>query len=288
MGVCHDSPAIWVDDALARTEYLSAHYRDFRFPPHMHETFAIGVIECGGQRFRPERRSALVMPAGTLCVINPGVVHEGRAATEGGWGYRMFYPSEALVARALAGEDARPRHLRFPAHVIDDRALFAEFSELHAASRHGAIALEREVRLIAFLHRLFARHADSDRTEPEVAGARVASVIRDCILDESANDIRVAHLAAEAGVSEAHAIRSFSKVMGMPPHAFLIAVRVERAKSMIRAGLRLAEVASSTGFFDQSQMTHHFRRLTGITPGRYARETHGAREPHGANVARGR
>ena len=64
----------WSDGAFEATEFLFADYRDFVFPPHLHETFAIGVIQAGGQRFRPGRAPALVMPAGKLCAINPGVV----------------------------------------------------------------------------------------------------------------------------------------------------------------------------------------------------------------------
>src|SRR5262245_40016307 len=98
----------WSDEAFGSTEFLFAEYRDFIFSPHVHETFAIGVIESGGQEFRPGRASTLVMPAGTLCAINPGVVHEGRAATPQGWRYRMFYPSPALLAGALADVQHTP------------------------------------------------------------------------------------------------------------------------------------------------------------------------------------
>ena len=35
----------WSDDLFEATEFLYADYRDFVFPLHVHETFAIGVIE---------------------------------------------------------------------------------------------------------------------------------------------------------------------------------------------------------------------------------------------------
>ena len=53
----------WSDEAFQSTEFLFADYRDFVFPPHVHETFAIGVIEAGGQQFRPGRAPSLIMPA---------------------------------------------------------------------------------------------------------------------------------------------------------------------------------------------------------------------------------
>jgi AraC-like DNA-binding protein len=34
-------------------------------------------------------------------------------------------------------------------------------------------------------------------------------------------------------------------------------------------GLSLAEVAADAGFSDQSQSSHHFKRLAGVTPGHF-------------------
>jgi hypothetical protein len=119
----------WSEEAFGTTEFLFADYRDFAFPP-LHETFAIGIIETGAQQFRPGRASSLVMPAGTLCAINPGVVHEGRPATSQGWRYRLFYPSPALVARTL-GDSQHPSpggDWGLDCHVINDRELYPEFA----------------------------------------------------------------------------------------------------------------------------------------------------------------
>jgi AraC family transcriptional regulator len=47
--------------------------------------------------------------------------------------------------------------------------------------------------------------------------------------------------------------------------------RVERAKQLLQVetALSLAEVAAHVGFSDQSQFTHHFKRLVGVTPGQF-------------------
>ena len=51
----------------------------------------------------------------------------------------------------------------------------------------------------------------------------------------------------------------------------MILRRVERARQLLqtKTGLSLAEVAADTGFSDQSQFSHHFKRLVGVTPGRF-------------------
>jgi transcriptional regulator GlxA family with amidase domain len=53
------------------------------------------------------------------------------------------------------------------------------------------------------------------------------------------------------------------------PHQYLIQVRVNNARWLLSAGSgerSLAEVASAVGFADQSHLTRHFKRVTGLTP----------------------
>jgi AraC-like DNA-binding protein len=45
--------------------------------------------------------------------------------------------------------------------------------------------------------------------------------------------------------------------------------RVERARRLLLDGRSPAEVATATGFYDQSHLTRHFRRLVGVPPGRF-------------------
>src|SRR5262249_27851946 len=58
---------------------------------------------------------------------------------------------------------------------------------------------------------------------------------------------------------------------GLPPHQYVITRRVERAKHLLREGTdsSLAEVAAQAGFYDQSQFSHHFKRLVGVTPSQF-------------------
>lgn len=45
--------------------------------------------------------------------------------------------------------------------------------------------------------------------------------------------------------------------------------RVDRARRLLLDGGRPAEVATTTGFYDQSHLTRQFKRLVGVAPGRY-------------------
>ena len=78
-------------------------------------------------------------------------------------------------------------------------------------------------------------------------------------------------MAAVARLSVYHFARQFKAATGLPPYQYVILRRVERAKHLLQggAGLSLAEVAAHAGFSDQSQFCRHFRRLVGVTPGRF-------------------
>src|SRR5262249_26556824 len=78
-------------------------------------------------------------------------------------------------------------------------------------------------------------------------------------------------MAAVARLSVYHFARQFKRATGLPPHQYVILRRVERAKHLLQTGsdFSLAEVAASAGFSDQSQFSHHFKRLVGVTPGQF-------------------
>jgi AraC family transcriptional regulator len=78
-------------------------------------------------------------------------------------------------------------------------------------------------------------------------------------------------LAAVAHLSPYHFARLFKTSTGLPPHQYVIARRIERAKQLLRGGeeLSLAQVAARAGFWDQGHFTRHFKRLVGITPKRF-------------------
>jgi AraC family transcriptional regulator len=83
-----------------------------------------------------------------------------------------------------------------------------------------------------------------------------------------AQDLSVAELAAAANVSPSHFARLFKRTIGMAPHEYLIACRIECAKKLLLTeDISIHEIASQCGFADQSHLTRHFQRMVGVTPG---------------------
>jgi AraC family transcriptional regulator len=78
-------------------------------------------------------------------------------------------------------------------------------------------------------------------------------------------------MASVARLSPNYFVGQFKRATGLPPHQYVVARRVERAKQFLqtRSDLSLADVAAHAGFSDQSQFSHHFKRLIGVTPGQF-------------------
>jgi AraC-like DNA-binding protein len=72
-------------------------------------------------------------------------------------------------------------------------------------------------------------------------------------------------------MSAFHLARCFKKQLGLPPHAYLTQLRLQRARRLLAGGLGLAEAAAAVGFYDQSALSRHFKKIYGVTPGQYAK-----------------
>jgi AraC-like DNA-binding protein len=82
-------------------------------------------------------------------------------------------------------------------------------------------------------------------------------------------EVRLSALAAHVGLSKSHLLRQFRASLGIAPHRCQLLVRLARAKTMVRRGTDIAEVALALGFFDQSHLDRTFRLLAGTSPSRY-------------------
>ncbi|MDE0241230.1 MAG: transcriptional regulator FtrA [bacterium] len=88
-------------------------------------------------------------------------------------------------------------------------------------------------------------------------------------LDE---DLRVADLARQAGMSVRSFQRRFREATGSPPGEWLIQQRVDRARHLAETtALTIEEIAARSGLGAAETLRHHFRRLLGTTPTAYRR-----------------
>jgi AraC-like DNA-binding protein len=199
---------------------------------------------------------------GQIISTNPGEVHDGAPIGSRTRRWRIIHVDPDAM-QDLAG--TRESMIVHP--VIDDTDLLRTLSLTVERIVQEAAALAIEEALVDTCISLLTNHGSAARREPPVA-ANIARV-RERLADPAHPSPSLAELAAIAGLSRYQLLRRFQSAYGLTPHAWLMQLRVERARSLIRANCPLSLAALKAGFVDQSHMNRAFVRHLGFTPGQY-------------------
>jgi AraC-like DNA-binding protein len=244
-------------------EVFHAHFTEYAYPMHVHDAWTLLIVDDGAVRYDLERHEHGT-PHDTVSLLPPHVPHNGSPATPDGFRKRVVYLDsshlgEELIGAAVDGPDLR------------DPLLRRRVGQLHSALGRPGDELEAESRLTLVGERLRGHL----RRRSEAASRR-----RDPVLARRLRELLDARVVAGASLEEAarllhahpaHLVRAFSGAYGIAPHQYLMSRRVGRARRLLLDGLPPGEVASAAGFYDQAHLTRHFKRLVGVTPGRYRR-----------------
>ncbi|WAJ28295.1 AraC family transcriptional regulator [Antarcticirhabdus aurantiaca] len=252
---------------LHGVEVFEADLRSQTFGRHSHEGFAIGAISAGVGGYRL-RGADVLLPQGSLSLMNPDEAHTGHAAS-GALRYDMLYASEDAV-RALLG-------LRDLAGFSDvapqDRGgeLARRLCRLAAAlnaDRRADRRLAVEEGVQSVLGAAFVRHGRAELRAPG-RETRAVTELRERIAAavEDGRSLSLGELAAGVGLHPSYLVRSVRRSTGLTPHALVIQRRVGRARDLLVQGMPAAQAAAAAGFSDQTHMIRLFRRHFGVTPG---------------------
>jgi AraC-like DNA-binding protein len=243
---------------------------------HWHATYGLGLLEHGAQS-SASGRGHVDAYAGDLITTNPGEVHDGRPLGGPSRRWRMVYLDPGVIAsmKGHPGTSATA-DVELTSPVIKDirlsRALQQLFGRLEdwSAGRCSTSAdvLACEESLVQACALLLDRHAT---TSPIREARGDVRQVRDRLADDLLNAPTLTDMAIMAGLSKYQLLRRFEKTYGVPPHAWLLLQRAERARGLIQDGLSLAQAAASCGFADQSHMTRIFVRQFGFTPSAWQR-----------------
>jgi len=146
------------------------------------------------------------------------------------WGERVSMQSSEIITRDLRGQSVRTK---------------------------GDVGISLECEL-SMAHRQASLPKD-----------KVRKVV-DYIASNLAEDGNLQDLADLVEMSLFHFCRSFKQSTGLTPHQYILHLRIEKAKGLLKnKRLGIADIASRLGFSDQSHFTNIFRRLAGTTPARW-------------------
>lgn len=252
----------WRPPVTGVVEVFHARFTEHAYPMHVHDAWTLLIVDDGAVRYDLDRRERGT-PSGTVSLLPPQVPHNGSPATAHGFRKRVLYLDmtqldERFIGPAVDSPD------------LTDPVLRRRVGQLHTALANRGDEFEAESRLALISQRLRA-HLSPTPTVPGAAPDRgVAQDLRDLLDERLIEGIALAEAARLVHAHPAHLVRAFSAAFGIAPHQYVTSRRVDRARRMLLDGQPPREVATAAGFYDQSHLTRHFKRVVGTTPGRYA------------------
>ncbi|MFH1498574.1 MAG: helix-turn-helix domain-containing protein [Verrucomicrobiota bacterium] len=263
-----------------------SHAHDVTETDHYHD-FCELVLVLGGRGRHRLAGESFPVSAGNVFVVQGSQVHCFRDREDLVLVNVMYDPArlplpEGLLRR-LPGYSAlfmleptfRSAH-RFSSRLqLDREALgaaeaLAERIEAEAAARrpgHEAVLLGLLVELMVFL----SRHYGESSASESRALLRMGRLIS-ALEQRHAEEWTLESMAAIARLSRTNLLRNFRQATGRSPVEFLIGLRIEAAKRLLRqTDLGMTEIALETGFGDGNYFARKFRESTGSTPTDYRR-----------------
>lgn len=142
----------------------------------------------------------------------------------------------------------------------------------HVVSNYYSNRLEQaHYWLQAALYEFFSmEHIDKGIAHRADSNERNIYLICDAISETCGEWPTLYSLAKEYGYSEAYLGRLFHRTTGLKFSEYIINVKIERAKSLLRSSeYSIANIAEQLGYCDSCFFTRQFKKKTGVSPSRY-------------------
>ncbi|HEU4470701.1 MAG TPA: AraC family transcriptional regulator [Flavisolibacter sp.] len=141
-----------------------------------------------------------------------------------------------------------------------------------AELRQGSLAgkIYGESLAVAYAIHLASNYKESGRKVFAPKGRLSAQQLKQVIDYSNAfihQNVGLNELSAQANLSAFHFTRLFKSTVGIAPHQFVLQLKLERSKQLIRSGkMSLTEIAYELGFNDQAHFSNAFKKSLGISP----------------------
>jgi AraC family transcriptional regulator len=267
-----------VDRVFRRPQY-ALHYRRAHRVSWTNEAradYAMLFLLGGKLPGRVNEASVEIAEHGAL-LLDPGATAsaQGRDAEYLSFTFSSSFMLEAAARTGLVGATAT---VSFRESVITrDERLTRLMLDLSGELRQKEAG--QEMVIAALIDQLVVhllRHHSNVRRSDELELSRVGLVDRrirraiELMHAHLSRELPLEEIAAAAFLSPFHFARLFKKLTGASPHAYLAALRVARAQSLLaETDLSISEVSARVGYSSPSHFTKAFRQATGLAPRAY-------------------
>lgn len=248
----------------AEVEIVEAAPRNRAFADRLAESLGV-CLKFGADHEVIAAGRTLRYPRDSVCIRAPGTVWSTRATGNVGFLAIDIEPS-LLPAGGLGGGMS-----------FADPSLLPDLRRCVAVLRSGRSPLETQSAVTDVINALIAVGLVSAPGLDPSVGAGTVERAREMLVATLDRPPSLTQLADSVGANRFVLLREFRRRVGLPPHAFVLRLRVDRARALLARGQGVAEVAHALGFADQSHLSRVFKRNVGVSPAAYRRSVRLAR-----------
>ena len=256
---------IFTDDKLP---YLHLRYSNsnMHYKKHFHDSFSLGVNKKGISQYFNSGKE-YILKENQLSVMNPNAVHACNACSDILNEYYIMHLDIAWctsIQKSMNNEVTT--FVPIPTHILEDETFYKKYITLCDYLYEAHDSIDKEDALINFFMDFFALFLE-EHSENIVDGnfEKITAY-----LDENYKEnISLQELSQTFNLNEFYIIRLFKSQMNLTPRAYLINVKINKAKELLQQGVSIVDTALECGFFDQSHFHKNFLKIVATTPKAY-------------------
>jgi AraC-like DNA-binding protein len=261
--VSETAVSAWRPDVPGIAEVFHARFRQHAYPVHTHTVWTLLILDEGLLRFDLHHHNHDTLRSQTV-LLPPHIPHDGHTPAPHGFRKRVLYLAEDALDSDLIGPATDQPNL-------SDPLLWDRIGRLHDTLAWPGETFEAQGRLALIVERVgqHLRPRPAQLSQPPARG--LADELHDLLDERMTSGVTLDEAARLLHAHPTHLIRAFSRRFAISPHLYLTGRRVELARQLLLSGWSAGAVAAEVGFYDQSHLTRHFKRMLGVSPARYAR-----------------
>lgn len=261
-----------INQDIQGVELMNANFKSNKASLHYHPEFIIGVMESGVQSYCPKSPKEKIISKGHISMINPERIHSNKNLDDEGYRYRTFN-IQPEVFQQIANDIAQNEVSlpNFDKVTVKNKHLEEQLLQLHHClfSNQFDTIQNQNFFYETFAYLIKTHSSNKLKGDKISANSIIFNRIKDYLHTYFDSKITLEQLSEVSGLSTYYLNRVFSKSIGIPPHKYLMNLRLNKAQELLKLKNSVTEVGYMVGFFDQSHFTRNFKSFLGITPKQY-------------------
>ncbi len=240
-------------------DFVKHSFKKTEFKKHFHKDYSIGLILEGTHKLELNKDN-IIASKGEIKIINPYDLHIADGTSP--WKYLNFMPDEKAIkdfAQDLC-DDIVDCDIRFNSFIKDQKATHYLLKIANSLNN----TLEYEENLTIFISYLLKHYGYKNIHIKDIPKNIKNSI--EYIHENFLENLSLDEIAFVSGLSKYHFIKLFKEKTGLTPHKYIIDLRIEHAKILMKKNIPFSQIALYCGFSDQSHFIRSFKKHYGYTP----------------------